>query len=446
VKQKTGLSPAMSADAKKLQAAEEKKQKLQQSALDVDFETSVPEDKCRNKVPRLDDLCVRYLADHFDKYPALDHIKQEYVAAVVELINTSKISYSAASKYIKNEMFWKKSTLERWPQTPHEISEHGMSWRRLYAELHITERFERFFPSKCGSTLQNLIQEVECAKPFVQTIRFRQLRTKIDLSKVLGDFQNLQTLDLTYGKKKVGMGYEKSLFGMHLTDAMSLSRLIANSRALTRVVLQENLIDDETVHVIGSGLAKNNTVTYLDLSHNCIADRGAERLAKLLQRGSMLIDIDLSDNQIGDLGAGYLADALRLNDVLSTLSLRQNLLSDNGGEEVLDALVENSSLSELDLSANELEAKTGGKLLQILRSNDALTTLNLACNSVITDEEGKLLIGALEKNATLTKLDLRKNADAKVLGPIKKLLKPRAVKEKQVSRKRYQNGWDLVDD
>mmetsp|Transcript_7272 Transcript_7272/g.13587 ORF Transcript_7272/g.13587 Transcript_7272/m.13587 type:complete len:435 (+) Transcript_7272:62-1366(+) len=415
------------------------------SALDVDFEQMVEEPTIR--VPRLDDLCVKFFAENIDRYPALDHIKSEYVAAAVELIDTNKISYETASKHIKNEMFWKKIALARWPRLPNEIAEHGMSWRRLYAEIHIQEQFEKYYPSKCGTNLEVLEKEVGLVKPFIQTIRFRKLRAEIDLSKVLGDVQNLQTLDLTYGHRGVGMGYEKALFGIKPSEAMHLSRLIANSKALTRLILKENLLSDEAIQILCSGMSKNNTVTFLDLSHNKISDSGAVRLAKLLSRGSMLIDLNLSDNIIRKTGAEELAKALAENDILGTLSLRQNYITDDGGECVLKALCSNDTLTELDLGANKLGGKTGEALKEMLVRNKSVTSIDLSCNSVLPNKKVTKILDSLEVNKSITRLDLRKNVDdQKELAKVKKLLRTRQVKTKQDSRKKYQAGWDLLDD
>ncbi|GAB5366726.1 hypothetical protein AAMO2058_001168100 [Amorphochlora amoebiformis] len=366
-----------------------------EGALNYNFDE--PEEETTFQVPRLDDLCVRLLAENLNRFPALDHMKSEYITSTIELVNTKKISYSMAAQYIKNEVFWQKSALERWPNRPHVISEHGMSWRRLYAEYHISEQFERYYPSKCGTNLNSLVHEVGYAKPFVQTIKFRQLRAEINLSRVLGDFQNLQTLDLTYGNRETGMGYEKSTFGMKIKDALSLSRLIANSRSLTRIMLRENLLNDEAIQVLTSGMSRNNTITFLDLSHNRIGDLGAQCIAKLLARGSILIDLNLGDNAIKKSGALYLSHALSQNDVLGSLSMRQNQITDEGGAAILKALMMNSSLSELDLGANRLGDQTGEALLKTLTRNKTLSTINLSVNKVVTDHKGKALIVALKK-------------------------------------------------
>lgn len=412
------------------------------SALNTQFDTE--EEAPLFRVPRLDDLCVQALAQNLAKFPNLDHIKEEYVAAVVELVDTKSIPFTVASKYIENEKFWEKSVVERWPDRPHQLVEHGMSWRRMYAEQHLAEQLERYYPSRDGGNLESLLTQVRAARPVVQTIKFRQLRAKLDLHKVLADFQNLQTLDLRYGNKDIGMRYEKTMFGMNLNDAMSLSQLVSNCNTLTRLVLAENLLGDESIQVLSTGLAKNNTITYLDLSHNKIGDLGAQRLAHLLSQGSLLLDLNLSDNKIRNPGVKQLATALSRNMVLGSLSLRLNAFSDRGGATMLDALADNDSLTELDLAANDLSEQTSRALLRLLSKNQSLTSLDLAANSVV-EGKGDRLLAALELNKSLTKLDLRQNSDKKTLESISAVLRPRAVKMKQATRKGYQAGWDELD-
>lgn len=63
--------------------------------------------------------------------------------------------------------------------------------------------------------------------------------------------------------KKLGMDFDKSLFGLHLSDAMSLSKLFAETKSLKRVCLAENLLNDESVHILTSGLSQNKSITSL---------------------------------------------------------------------------------------------------------------------------------------------------------------------------------------
>ena len=59
-----------------------------------------------------------------------------------------------------------------------------------------------------------------------------------------------------------------------------------------------NLIDDDLLRMLMTGLVKNNTITCLDMSHNKITNHGARLVSKLLGENSVLTALNLSDNQI----------------------------------------------------------------------------------------------------------------------------------------------------
>ena len=120
----------------------------------------------------------------------------------------------------------------------------------------------------------------------------------------------LTSLTLTYGMKNVGMDYDRSLFGMKLSDCRSLAKSIERTETLTYLDLSGNLLDDDKVRMVASGMVDNLSVTHLNLSHNKIADRGVRALAKLLDNRSVIAFMDLTDNQVHTEGGRALARAL----------------------------------------------------------------------------------------------------------------------------------------
>ena len=83
------------------------------------------------------------------------------------------------------------------------------------------------------------------------------------------------SLEVQYGVRGVGMKYDRSMFGMKITDAMSLSKCCRATESLTTLTLPCCMIDDDLVRMLMTGLIRNQTVTYLDLSHNSITNYGA---------------------------------------------------------------------------------------------------------------------------------------------------------------------------
>ena len=58
---------------------------------------------------------------------------------------------------------------------------------------------------------------------------------------------------LMYGMQNVGMDYDRSLFGMKLSDCRSLAKSLERTETLTYLNLSNNLLDDDKVR--GDGAA-----------------------------------------------------------------------------------------------------------------------------------------------------------------------------------------------
>jgi len=391
-------------------------------------------------VPRLDDLVVKHLAENYDIYPALDRIPPEYLDNVVALLDPSQIEFVVAAKYISTEKFWRRLSQERWPIC--QPANHGLSWKRLYIERHLTSLFEAYYPSKGRQNYNRLMLEVNAGKAYVHTINIQQLLSHLDLSEILGAFSNLTSLHLRYGAMKLGMDYDKSLFGMQLKDAMSLSKLLQKSRHLIRLSLPENLLTDESVHILSSGLLANETITYLDFSHNKIGDSGAKRLSKVVEKHGVLSSLDLGDNNIHTEGAQYLARALKHNETISFLSVKLNPLGDRGGRDVLNALASNPVITSLDISSCSLGPESGAALLALLDSNSNLNELDISSNEGL-QVQGEDLRDAIQRSKNLVKLDMRRcGIEEEAAAEIRAMLSKRFAGLKQARRKEFQKGWD----
>lgn len=394
-------------------------------------------------VPRLDDLIIKALAENYEVYPAFDRIPPEYLDHVIALLDPSKIEFANAAKFIRTEKFWKRLCRERWPIN--QLQAHGLSYKRMYVERHLESLLEGFHPSRSSDNMDRLMREVEASKPCVHALRIQQLPSHLDLSIVLGTFPNLALLELKYGARKLGMDYEKAAFGMQLTDAMYLAKMVAKTRTLNRLVLSENLLTDESVHVLMSGLGKNDTITYLDLSHNKIGDTGVRRLCQLLDAQSVLTSLNLEDNAIRAEGAAALGQAISHNTVLQELNLRLNNLGDEGGAALLAGVRESTSLTALDVGGCELKTQSGKHLEALIRQTATLVHLEVSCNELAGPAGGKYLAEALELNKSLLTLDLRKTgASEETTKTVHTLLSKRQASDKRSRRHALQSGWDDV--
>ena len=109
---------------------------------------------------------------------------------------------------------------------------------------------------------------------------------------------SLTHLMLRYGMRDVGMDYDRSLFGMKLSDCRSLARCLEYCETLVSLDLSGNLLDDDKLRMLASGLVTNLSVVHLDLGNNKIADRGVRALAKLLHVNSVIQIVNLENNQV----------------------------------------------------------------------------------------------------------------------------------------------------
>jgi len=402
------------------------------------------------RIARLDDICIQVIAENFPTHPILDEILAQYQESVVASVDLEKIKINTVAKQVICEILWERMALDRWSHGC-RVELCGSSWKRLYLERHVQELLEGYFPTSAdleeNFNWKKLVDGVVSAAPYIHTIKLTQLLSHLDLAKVFSHFPNLSTLDITYGASDLGMNYDKQLFGMRLTDALSMAKLLQITRTLSRLVLSECLINDEVLHLLMSGLANNDTITSLDLSHNKIGDVGARRIAGWLMKDNVLMSLDLSDNFIRVEGASNIGQALSNNMTLLELNLRLNRLGDEGGTRILGGVKVNNTLKKLNISANDLGRNSAAMLLSLLQKNTTLRELDISCNKelILPDENIEDVDGrdvekiknfktVLGKNVGLVKIDLRHTPIPSSVGSV---LFPRDVKSRQKRRKNF---------
>lgn len=285
------------------------------------------------------------------------------------------------------------------------------------------------------------MQEVHSGKAFVHSMVIQQLLSHLDLSDILLQFPNLNSLHLRYGARKLGMDYDKSLFGMQLRDTMSVARLIDKAPLLSTLMLPENLLNDESLHIISNALLTNDTLTHLDLSHNKIGDSGAKRLSKVVEEGGVLMHLNLGDNNIQLEGAQFLARALKMNSVITEFSLHLNPVGDRGGRALFENLIDHPSITTLDFAAMDMGVESGNALIGLLQSNTNITNLNISCNDFRLN--GQELRDTLAQSPNIVELDIRRcEIDEQSQAEIRQVIAKRYATLKQARRKEYEKGWD----
>lgn len=354
--------------------------------------------------PPLSELCIRELARNFASRPTLRGIANRYINRMTELLPTD-LPLEVTGPLIDDEGYWKRCSTARWDNC--QIADHGSSWKRCYFERNLADFLESFDPAKQDT--EELTRTLAVSKDYIFSLRIKQFLSHLDMEMLFQNVPTLCNLDMTFGVKEIGMDYDRSLFGMKMSDVASLQKALRVTETLTILSLPCNLLDDNTMRVLATGLAGNSTITALDLSHNKIADRGVKSIAKLLDARSVIISLNLSDNHVHADGGKYFGRALKQNSSLETLNLRLNRLGDEGGKMLLDGLAENSTLTHLNVSCNALDHDSAQQISAIVgSSSSALQSLDLSCN-VLSEDAGRLLRDGLQTNTSLTALDLRLN-------------------------------------
>jgi hypothetical protein len=180
-----------------------------------------------------------------------------------------------------------------------------------------------------ASDLDRLARTIKATEDFVFALSLSQLLSHIDMEIVFARLPNLTSLQLTYGVRNVGIKYDRGLFGMKISDAMSLAKCLRASESLTTLSLQCCMIDDDLLRMLMTGLIRNQSITHVDLSHNNITNYGVRLLSKLLGPKSVVAVVNLSDNEVHADGGKYLGRALKKNDSVTDLNLRLNRLDDD---------------------------------------------------------------------------------------------------------------------
>lgn len=353
-------------------------------------------------VTPLKDLCVRVVAANFEGCPTFGPLSDKNVKKIIDVLPLD-LPLELVGTLISDEDYWKRRSQARWKNC--EVAAHGYSWKQLFFERNLQEALEQYDPS--ATDLNSMKRLLTYSRRYVQAVHIRQLPSHLDLQVLFDCMVNTPSaIALTYNLKDVGMDYDRSLFGMKLSDCRNLAKALEHTETLTYLDLSNNALDDDKVRMLASGLVENLSITHLNLSHNRIADRGMRALAKLLDANSVISMLELHDNQIHAEGAKSLARSFRTNRCLLSLNLRLNRMGDEGCKAIIESVKGSPTLERLNISANAAGSGTCQALVALLRLNNTVTELDASCNNF--GEDGCHAIKrALEHNTGIRLLDLR---------------------------------------
>jgi len=342
-------------------------------------------EKVRVRPQSLVQLCLRRVAFNFLGYHNLSQkLGKKQLEDVYAMLDLNMHLPEAATR-ITDENYWKRRT-----QAQHrnaQVEKHGMSWKQAFLELELQNALERVTIDYGTAELEALKQQVIASRLHVFQLAIGQFPSHIDLSFLFDTLPALCSFSITYGNRRLGMDYERAMFGMKISDAQYLARNIRVSQTLVSLSLPCNMIDDELVKVLMGGLSYGHMLTHIDLSHNKIGDRGARRLASLLDPDYCVQSLDLSDNQIHANGCMHLGAHLAENLTCQVMNLRLNRCEDNGVSHLFQDMCVNKYLKTLNISCNDLTLRCLPYMNSMIAENITLTELDLSANPLYTPSD-----------------------------------------------------------
>jgi len=359
-------------------------------------------EKVRVRPPSLVQICLRRVAQNFLSYDNLEKkLGKKQLEDVYAMLDLDMPLPEAATR-ISDESYWKRRAQAKHRNA--QVEKHGVSWKQTFLELELQDALERVTIDYGTAELEALKQQVTASRLHVFQLVIGQFPSHIDLSFLFDTLPALCSFAITYGNRRLGMDYERAMFGMKISDAQYLARNIRVSQTLVSLFLPCNMVDDELVKVLMGGLSYGHMLTHLDLSHNKIGDRGARRLASLLDPDYCIQSLDLSDNQIHANGCMHLGAHLAENMTCQVLNLRLNRCEDNGVSHLFQDMCVNKYLKTLNISCNDLTLRCLPYMNSMISENSTLTELDLSANPLYTpsdNEDGRYLAeGGQEEAAT----------------------------------------------
>jgi Ran GTPase-activating protein (RanGAP) involved in mRNA processing and transport len=243
------------------------------------------------------------------------------------------------------------------------------------------------------------------------------------LAEFLETNHSLVSINLDYALAYAGVGNDRILSALKINNTLTsvylssynrnsfsaqlLAEVVRVNTRLTSIVFRGNGL--KFPELLAASLKVNTALTSLDLSRCGIrlSATDSQALKESLAANSSLLSLNLSENYINTQGAQALAEALMINSTLTHLDLyKSEQIGQLGVSALFTTLEKNSTLTSVNLS----EAASDVGLLQatteLMRVNTSLTSISLPARSerllCLGDEPGSQeLLEALRGNSSI---------------------------------------------
>ena len=211
-----------------------------------------------------------------------------------------------------------------------------------------------------------------------------------------------------------------------------IARIILNNKSIETLILQENLLGEESGTKIGIALIQNKTLKKLVISSNKIKNKGAraiienadelisldlsnndispevcEDLKKLMIKSKHLKEIIWNGNNIESKGINFIIEALKNQIKLKSLCLRNTSLNEEAIKALAAGLINNECLRIIDLGANNINYESFKDICDCLNKNKI--KIFRCKNNALGDEGAKYFSETIlnkDTNSCLTSFDL----------------------------------------
>ena len=386
----------------------------------------------------LSEIALKTVANNYLLYKKLEGLDFKYKIKVYEIMS---VDYDIEDIFpiIDYEPYWERVCRKQFKSE--NCSSNGNSWKQCYAENYVKNLITNYRVSEGEKILEELKRVCNIVKYHIFNLDIPTFSCSFDISFIPQYFLNLTSLNIKYSpilrddknpneeiftKKLQPIGDEYSQFGIRIPDLKKFCILITDLSYFLSLTLTGNLVDDEMIKWLVTGLITNQTLRELDLSSNKITEKGMIKIASYLVRTRSLISIDLSDNLIGGESSFAIGLVLKENTKLRILKLAMNRFDDLNGSRIIKMIAKNNYLEELDMSTNLLGSETLKNLNLGLKFNSFIKKIDLSHNEITMNEETKQIA---ESHPTLAVLDLRHtNSDEKLLKELQDCLIKKSIK------------------
>jgi len=179
-------------------------------------------------------------------------------------------------------------------------------------------------------------------------------------------------------------------------------------------------IDSVRLRLLTKALEDNLSCKSIDLNRKRLDDEDGKMLAQMLETNQALQKLECEGNNLGVAAAETMGDALRKNATLRSLNLESNNLTASGNDQkgiirLAEALEENTTLRALMLSKNGITAQAGEYFVKSLEKNESLTLVDLSGNDASPSVEQLRRIDAVvqrnrERQSTIRRAERRERS------------------------------------